>query len=356
MPLIRPLPPSFAHFQPPRINWALSEQLFGGALALAVIGMLESVAIAKAIAAKTGETISANQEFFAQGLKNFISSFFQCIPGSGSFTRSALDYAAGAETRFAAVFNAMFVALIFFLFGSLAAYIPRATLAAVLFVIAYGLIDWRYAVRVSRSSRSDAIVCIATFLATLFAPLEYAIFTGIFLNIGLYLRQASQLHLNEMLPSPLGRPFIETPIHDSSGHKRVIFLQLEGDLFFGVADELSDRLASLAQTGVRVAIIRLKRTHSIDATALHVLEKFIETMREHDGYVILCGVKPELMQVMRKYGLLDLIGRDNVFESRGEVFESAKQALARARELTTGSIDTRPLEAQIDDEPLTYEI
>src|SRR5206468_6087215 len=123
----------------PQVSWGIAEELFGGALALAVIGMLESVSIAKAIAAHTGEEISANQEFFAQGLKNFISSFFQCIPGSGSFTRSALDYAAGAATRFAAVFNALFVAVIFFAAADQAKFIPRASLAAVLFVIAFGL-------------------------------------------------------------------------------------------------------------------------------------------------------------------------------------------------------------------------
>jgi SulP family sulfate permease len=356
LPRIESLPPSFPHFQVPHINWSLVEQLFAGALALAVIGMLESVAIAKSIAAHTGERISANQEFFAQGLKNFVTSFFQCIPGSGSFTRSALDYAAGAETRFAAVFNAMFVALIFLFFGSLTGYVARSALAAVLFVIAYGLIEWRYALRLARTSRADAIVCVATFLATLLVPLEYAIFIGIFLNIGLYLRQASQLHLHEMVPSPTGRPFIETPIHDRSGHKRVIFLQLEGDLFFGVADELQDRLTALAHTGVRVVILRLKRTHSIDATALHVLESFAREMQERSGHVILCGVRPELMRVLKAYNLVQLLGRENVIETKGGVFESAKQALIRARVLAATSIDTRPLEAEIGHEPVTYEI
>jgi anti-anti-sigma factor len=153
-----------------------------------------------------------------------------------------------------------------------------------------------------------------------------------------------------------GRPFVETPIHDKSGHKRVIFLQLEGDLFFGVADELQDRLTRLAHSGVRVAILRLKRTHSVDATALHVLEKFAQEMRDREGYVILCGVKTELMDDLRGYGLVDLIGRENVFPAGGQVFESAKLALARARELTAASIDTLGLEAEIADEPVTYEI
>jgi SulP family sulfate permease len=355
LPLIDNLPPSFPSFSVPHLTWGLAEELFGGALALAIIGMLESVAIAKSIAVHTGEEISANQEFFAQGLKNFLSSFWHCIPGSGSFTRSALDHAAGAETRFAAVFNSLFVAAIFFLFGHWAHYVPRAALAGVLFVIAYGLIDWRYLLRLARTSREDTVVCLATFAATLLAPLEYAIFIGIFLNIGLFLRVSSRLHLHEMVQSPGGGAFIEMPIHDRSGHKQILFLQVEGNLFFGVADELQDRLTAVARTGVRVVILRLKRTHSIDATCLHVLEQFARQMRERNGYVILCGVRTELMDVLKGYGLVQLLGRENVFSSGSGVFESAKQALQRARKLVQTSIDTRPIEAEMEHE-LSYEI
>lgn len=354
LPLIDNLPPSFPPFAVPHLTWGLAEELFGGALALAIIGMLESVAIAKSIAVHTGEEISANQEFFAQGLKNFISSFWQCIPGSGSFTRSALDHAAGAETRFAAVFNSLFVAAIFLLFGRWAHFVPRAALAGVLFVIAYGLIDWRYFLRLTRTTRSDAVVCLATFFATLLAPLEYAIFIGIFLNIGLFLRLSSRLHLHEMIQSPAG-PFIETPIHDRSGHKQILFLQVEGNLFFGVADELQDRLTTIARTGVRVVILRLKRTHSVDATCLHVLEQFARQMTDRSGHVILCGVRPELMDVLKGYGLIQIIGRENVFGTGVGVFESAKQALQRARKLVHASIDTHPIEVEMEHE-LSYEI
>ena len=356
LPLIDALPPSLPGFHVPELSWGLAEELFGGALALAVIGMLESVSIAKSIAVHSGDEVNANQEFFAQGTANLVTSFFMCIPGSGSFARSALDYSAGAQTRFAAVFNALFVATIFLLFGSLAGYVPRSALAAVLFVIAYSLIDWRYFARLARTSRTDALVCFTTFAATLIAPLEYAIFIGIFLNIALYLRQASTLHVAEMIQPATGGAFIETPLHDRSGEKQVVFLQVEGDLFFGVADELRDRLSHLSHSGVRVVILRLKRTHSIDTTVLHVLEQLARDMRERNGYVILCGLRPELMRVVRNYGLVELIGEENIFETRGGIFEAAKKALARAKQLTATSIDTQRLEAEMKSEAITYEI
>lgn len=354
VPLIPKLPWGFPHFQVPALNWNNAEALFGGALALALIGMLESVSIAKSLAAHTGEKISANQEFFAQGLKNFLSSFYQCIPGSGSFTRSALDYAAGAETRFAAVFNACFVAVIFWFLADAAYYIPLSALAAVLFVIGFGLIDWRYILRIVRSSRSDAIVCIITFLATLVVPLEYAIFIGIFLNIGLYLRIASRLHLQEMVQSP-GGPFFERPLSDRRGEQQVLFIQAEGDLFFGVADELQDQLTHILRSPVRVVIFRLKRTHSIDATVLAVIEQFVTDLHARGGYLLLCGVKPELMTVIQNYGLMAKIGKENVFETGFGVFTSAKRAMERAKKLIGSSIDATGIDIE-EPEAFSYQI
>jgi SulP family sulfate permease len=349
LPLVGALPRSFPSFSVPRASWSEIEGLLGGALALALLGMLESVSIAKSIAAHTGERISANQEFFAQGLKNATSSFFQCMPGSGSFTRSALDHAAGAETRFAAVYNAIFVGLLFWVAAGWAQFIPLASLGAVLVVIGWGLIDWRYIPRMLRASRADAVVCGLTFAAAMIVPLELAIFLGVFLNLALYLRTASRLHVSEMIHRP-GGAFHERPIVDKhTGERQVVFLQLEGDLFFAVADELEDRLNALASSPIRVVILRLKRTHSIDATVLGVLERFTADMHERQGYVVLCGVKSELMTVLRAYGLIDRIGSENVFPTGGRVFTSAKLALNRARELIGRSIDTMGLESEPDD-------
>jgi sulfate permease, SulP family len=349
LPLVGELPRALPSLTAPRASWAEIEGLLGGALALALLGMLESVSIAKSIAARTGERISANQEFFAQGLKNAFSSFFQCIPGSGSFTRSALDYAAGAETRFAAVYNAVFVGLLFWVAAEWAKFIPLASLGAVLVVIGWSLIDWRYIPRMLRASRPDAVVCGITFAAAMVVPLELAIFLGVFLNLALYLRTASRLHVSEVIHRP-GGVFLERPIVDKhTGERQVVFLQLEGDLFFAIADELEDRLNALVKSPIRVVILRLKRTHSIDATVLAVLERFAADMNEREGYVVLCGVKPELMTVLRAYGLLDRIGRDNVFPTGGGVFTSAKLALQRARALVGRSIDTLGLESDPDD-------
>jgi SulP family sulfate permease len=358
IPRIDAIPHVLPHFQIPSLGWLHIEQLIGGATALAVIGLLESVAIAKSIALRTGADINPNQECFSQGFKNTVSSFFQCIPGSGSFTRTALDYAAGAQTRFAAVYSAIFVAIIVWVFAEWAHMIPKAALAGLLFVIAMGLIEWKYVPRVIKSNRPDALVYLMTFTATLLLPLEFAIFVGIFLNIALYLRQASRLHLREIVETSAGGPFQEKELSDRSGTRQVVFLQMEGDLFFGVADELRDRLSPMLRpdSNAKVVIFRLRRTHSVDSTVLHVLEQFTRDMQQRGRHVILCGVRPELMPVLRNFGLQQLIGPENVFETTFGVYTSAKEAFARARHFVGSSIDTHSIDAGMEDEAWAYEI
>lgn len=353
--LVGDLPGGLPGFAVPALSLDQAEAMLSGAFALALLGMIETVSIGKSIASHSGQRISANQEFFAQGLANVVGSFFQNIAGSGSFTRSALNYMAGGRTRLAGVYNAGFVAAIFLLLAPQARYIPLASLAAILFVVAYGLIDWKAIRRIVRAGKSDAIVCLITFLAALLLPLAYAIYVGIFLNLALYLRRASQLHMAEMVRTS-GGPFHERPITDRAGEKKVIFLSIEGDLFFGVADEMQDRLTELANSGVRVVILRLKRTHSIDATVQAVLERFVAQMHAKGGHVLLCGVKPELMERFRRYGLVAQLGEDNVFEAGFGVFTSAKRALQRARILVGVSLDADQVGEINETEGWAYEI
>jgi anti-anti-sigma factor len=149
----------------------------------------------------------------------------------------------------------------------------------------------------------------------------------------------------------------ERPITDRAGQRSVVFLSLEGDLFFGVADELQTQLTRVVGSEVRVIILRLKRTHMIDATVLSVLDQFAANMRERDRHVLLCGVRPELHDKLRAHGLANTIGEDNILETQFGVFTSAKAALRRARDLIGQSIDIQSIldesrsESGFDEDP-----
>jgi SulP family sulfate permease len=218
----------------------------------------------------------------------------------------------------------------------LAEHIPLASLAAMLFFVAYTLVDTRSIWRILRTSRADAAVCLATLAAALFVPLTYAIYVGIFLSISLYLRKASRLHLMHLAMN--GRDeFEEHPFRSlDMQHGDVIFLQLQGDLFFGLADELTDKLRELVKSHARVVIFRLKRTHSIDATVLFAFEQFVEAMRDRHAHVIFCGVPSEVRHALRAFGIEAITGAENIFGASTGVFGSAKLALQRAREILEG--------------------
>ena len=340
---------------PPSLAWQDYRGMFAPALAIALVGMLDAYGIGKKLAARSGDRIHANQEFLAVGMSNLAGAFFRCIPSTGSYSRSALNHAAGAQTRFAGVLGGVFVAVIFLLLAPAASSIPMSSIAAILFPIAWNLIDFDYLRRIAKSNPADLLVCVGTFAATLTLALEMAVFVGIFLTIALYLQRARQLYITEMIRTP-GVPsgFIERPLRsgkpqglcDTSledpvdADRQIVFLQVEGNLFFAAADDLQDRFNDLLASDARVVILRLKRTHLVDATIMHVIEQFARQLREDGRQLILTGLRPRMFDRMQDYGLIDDVGADNVFVSNDEPFRAAKSAVERARALVSGNAES----------------
>ncbi|MBB6431148.1 SulP family inorganic anion transporter [Algisphaera agarilytica] len=340
----------------PELDWHAYRPMFAPALAIALVGMLDAYGIGKKLAARSGDRIDANQEFLCVGTTNVVGGFFSCIPSTGSYSRSALNEAAGARTRFAGLMTGVFVAVIFIALAPAARYIPMTSIAAILFVIAYGLIDLDYVRRIAKSNPADHLVCIGTFVATLILSLEIAVFVGIFLTIALYLQRARQLYITEMVRTPgVASGFIERPLKgdkpqsicgegdaDHDADPDIVFLQVEGNLFFAAADDLQDRFNDLLASDARAVILRLKRTHMVDATIMHVIEQFNRQMKKADRHLILCGLRPRMYDRMREYGLVDDLGEENVIVSDNEPFSAAKAAVERARLLVGPKADETP--------------
>ncbi len=356
--LVGDLPRALPSLALPELDWQAYRPLFAPALAIALVGMLDAYGISKKLAAKSGDRIDANQEFLCVGASNLVGAFFRCIPSTGSYSRSALNAAAGARTRFAGLLTGVFVAVIFIALAPGARFIPMSSIAAILFVIAYGLIDFDYVKRIAKSNPADLLVCVGTFAATLTLSLEIAVFVGIFLTISLYLQRARQLYITEMVRTPgVASGFIERPLRPDrpqslsgdDGHadpddqdRGIVFLQVEGNLFFAAADDLQDRFNSLLASDARVVILRLKRTHLVDATIMHVIEQFNRQMKQTDRHLILCGVRPRMYDRMKDYGLVADLGEGHIFVSDNEPFRSAKDAVEQARALLNPTAETDP--------------
>jgi SulP family sulfate permease len=326
------LPRALPGFAWPSMSLRYVELLLGGAFALAALGAVESVSIARSLAAQGGARVRPDQEILAQGIANCVGSLFQNLAGSASFTRSALLRTAGGATRFASLFASCGVAAILLLLAPLASALPLASLAGILLAVACRLVDVRLIVRLFRSARGDALVCLATLAAVLLVPLPYAIFSGIFLSVALYVRQVSNLRMSELRLLP-GGGFEERPARGDFGAERMLFLQVEGGLFFGLADELRERLDEVRASAARIVILRLKRVHMVDGAILLALEEFARGLHAEGRQLLLCGVAPELYGALERFGLVALLGEANVFRSSPGVFGSAQRALARAREL-----------------------
>ena len=336
----------------PELDWHRYRPLFAPALAIALVGMLDVYGIGKKLAARDGDRIDANQEFLAVGVANVAGAFFRCIPSTGSYSRSALNQAAGARTRFAGLLGGVFVGLVFVLLAPAAEWVPMASIAAILFPIAWGLIDFEYVARIAKSNPADLLVCVGTFVATLTLSLEIAVFVGIFLTIALYLQRARQLYITEIVRTPgVASGFIERPLRDNKPQgmcdtarespdetdRAIVFLQVEGNLFFAAADDLQDRFNDLVASDAKAVILRLKRTHLVDATVMHVVEQFARQLREGNRHLVLCGLRQRMYDRMAAYGLVNDLGPENVLISGDEPFRSAKAAVERARTLVAGS-------------------
>lgn len=186
IPLVGALPAAIPPLSLPSFVLDDWNRLGGSAIAIAILGLTEAVAIARAVALRSGQTIDGNQEFIGQGLSNIAGSFFSGYPSSGSFTRSGVNYEGGAVTPLAAVFASLILMAILFFIAPVVAYLPIAAMAGVLFVVAWGLIDWRairHIVGAEPGKRDAAAVFAVTFFSTLLIALEFAVFVGILFSL-----------------------------------------------------------------------------------------------------------------------------------------------------------------------------
>ncbi|MBA5248130.1 MAG: SulP family inorganic anion transporter, partial [Gammaproteobacteria bacterium] len=189
--LVGEIPAHLPPFSMPDFSFKTIKMLAPEAFAVALLGLIEAVSISRAVATKSNQRIHANQEFIGQGMSNIFGSFMSSYAGSGSFTRSGLNYASGAKTPLSAIFAAIILMAIVLLIAPLMGYLPIAAMAGVILVVAYNLIDFHHIRETLSFSVEESAVLITTFLATLFLELEFAIYLGVLLSLILFLAKTS---------------------------------------------------------------------------------------------------------------------------------------------------------------------
>ena len=224
----------------PVIGFADFSNLAPAAFAIALVGLLEAISVARAIATKSGQELDANREFTGQGMSNFVGSFFQCYPGSASFTRSGVNYEAGAATPLSAVFAAVFLFVILLFVAPYFAIVPIPAMAGIILLVGYKLIDWKGLRHILETSRAETAVALVTLGTTIFIDLEFAIYMGVLLSFVLFLNATARptIFVGAPDPSTENRMFREASTFGLGECPQFVFVRIDGPLYFGSVEHV----------------------------------------------------------------------------------------------------------------------
>ena len=315
--LVGALPGTLPPLTMPELSPDSLRVLTSGAFAIALLGLIEAVSIARSIALRSHQMIDGNQEFIGQGLSNIVGSFFSCYASSGSFTRSGANYDAGARTPMAAVFAAALLMLILVAMPGITAYLPLPAMAGGILLIAWNLIDFHHIGQLVRTSRQEALILTTTIAATLLVALEFAIYIGVLLSLVLYLKRTSRPTVVEVAPrhDHPRRHIRNVQRYELAQCPQLKILRIDGSLFFGANDYVQRRLRSLsAESGTRVMIIG-KGINFIDTAGTEMLLQEIHRLRQQGGDLIISSLKGNVLDELRKRGDLLRLGEERFFET-----------------------------------------
>jgi SulP family sulfate permease len=319
VPTIGALPSALPPLSMPEFSAASWRTLAPAALALTVIGLTEAVSSARAVAARSGQHLDGNQEFIGQGLANIAGAFTSSYPTSGSFNRTGANYEAGAKTGLAALFSAFVLLVLVASVAPLASYIPLAVMAALLFLVAWGLIDGQRIREIVRIGRGEALVMAVTFLSTLLLQLEFAILVGVLCSLLMYLKRTTHPAIHAVAPDPSSPLRRFEPVADTGSPEcpQLALLRLDGSLFFGAVDHVHEELDAVRTREPQKRVLLIgSGVNFIDAAGGELLVREAQRQRERGGVLYLANLKPAAREVLERGGFLSQIGHKNVFATK----------------------------------------
>lgn len=320
-------------FSIPNIPFREFASLAISAAAVALFGFMETVSIAKPMSQLSGRSFNPSQQMIGQGIASFVGGFFQCMPSSGSPSRTVINIVNGAKTRFAAIFSGLGVLIFLLLFSKLIGFIPVPALAAVVVVSAAGLINIPLIKMTGQSRMQSGIAMGITFLSSLILPLEYAIYLGILSTILIYLGESSRVNLSYLIVSEDGH-YLELPIEKiKAQNSKIVIVNIEGDLYFAAVEDLKKQIDSILETDLKVLILRFRRTHLLGSTGIMALDQLLQSARKKGVKILFCGLRDEVLNPLKDAGITEILGESSIFLADNQLFSSTQQALEKAGEI-----------------------
>jgi SulP family sulfate permease len=299
----------------PHTSFAMVRELMAPAMTIAALGAIESLLSAVVSDGMIGSRHRSSMELVAQGVANIVTPLFGGIPATGAIARTATNVKAGGRTPIAGMTHAVVLLLITLFFGRLAGLIPLSALAGILMLVAYRMSEWRVFVAELRGPRSDAAVLLTTFFLTLLIDLTMGIGVGMVLASFLFMRRMSEVTEVRQITDELDDDADELEDADQISTRTVPpgieVYEVYGPFFFGAAEKFKDVLAEVFRKP-KVLIIRMRHVPAIDSTGLNVLRDLIRRTRHDRTLVLISEVQNQPLLAMRRSGLLDEIGQDNV--------------------------------------------
>lgn len=316
------IPSGLPELQVPVFRADLILPLLPAALTVAILAAVESLLSAVVADSMSGDRHNSNAELVAQGLANVAVPMVGGIPVTGAIARTATNYRAGARTPVAGVVHALTLLAVVLVAAPLARYVPMATLAAVLFVVAYNMGEWREIPDILRLDFTEILVWMITFGLTVIADLTLAVEVGMALAALLYIYRVSQTTV------------VKTVTDDYIEHGRVHMLQgkvvpdyvsivrIQGPFLFGTTEQLADETADVSKFAP-IVVLRLRNMTAIDATGLHALEQLADRLQKSGRTLLLCGALPQPSRMLHRVEFVEHVGEDNILPHINAALERA---------------------------------
>lgn len=326
------IPNTLPEFHFPEVTFEKIQLLIGPAFVIAMLGGIESLLSAVVADGMTGgKKHNSNRELIGQGIANMVTPLFGGIPATGAIARTATNIKNGAVSPFSGIIHGVVVLLVLILFAPYASTIPLASMAPVLMIVAWNMSERHVFISLLKTKTADSLVLVATFLLTVFVSLTVAVEVGLLLAVILFTKQMSELLVTaKALPDPTHKDekvgtHMVTDIHDCP---QISIYNVEGPLFFGSAQAFEQSIMNTIHYKPKVLLLRMGKVPFMDTTGESYLSSIIKDFSKQ-GTVLISGMKPHPISVMKKTGLYDYTGEEHFFEHTGEAINFALDKLDR---------------------------
>lgn len=316
---------------PDASSFYLIEDLFSGALALSIFASIQCLSVVKSIAGKSGDIVDKNRELLGQGSANLAAGLLSGYPVGASFSRSFLNHSLGTQSQLSAISCGIFVAVLTALGTPVIYYVPIPVLAGIIIVVVAEVISFKDALIVWSTTLQDRISFMSTFFGVLLLQLDLAIYLGVAVSLIFYLKEATRLDLKEYIINNDDSLKYITDI-DERVDPRVVLIDINGEAFFGSADQIRKRVQGLYLNSdeLQVIILRMKNVTNFDITGASVLESLSRELHKNNKSLMLCGTTPDIRDILDQANVTEIIGTDKILVAQKNLLESTKMAFKRA--------------------------